>query len=138
MPLPPDVLATSEPEQQVQVGDVWWIPADLVDYPDEKQKARFCLVVALELAVGSQQLVRAHYVAGSTRKSSRPRIVTEPGEANLVERTYFKFWFSSSIPIPKLIARGKLRGRVGLERKAEIGPAIRASKLMALKRLVGC
>jgi hypothetical protein len=120
---------------EVQVGDVWWLPEELAAYPGGK--SRFCLVVALEAAVASQICARAHYVVGSTSPGGQPEIVVEPGEANLPKRTHFRFWLSSDIGIPTLIACGKFRGRLDAERRKQIGAAIRASRRTVLKRLAG-
>ena len=137
MPLRPELLAPEgQPDLKVQVGDVWWLPAELAFSPGGK--GRFCLVVALERAVRSQFPARAHYVAGTTGAAGQPEIVLEAGEANLPERTHFRFWLSADIGLPTLVANGKLRGRLDPGRREEIDAAIRASKRTALKKLVGC
>src|SRR6266568_7503825 len=91
-----------------EVGDVWWLPEEHARYPGGKD--RFCLVVALERAPGATCAARAHYVVGSTQRGGRPEIVLEPGEANLRQRTYFRFWWSGDIDIPTLIQAGRYRG----------------------------
>src|SRR5262245_37945707 len=91
--LPPEAMvAPTNATELVQVGDVWWIPEDVNGYPGGK--GRFCLVVALEKPSGSALPVRAHYVAGTTEKGSRPQIVLEAGDAGLGRRGYFSFWWS--------------------------------------------
>lgn len=62
----------------------------------------------------------------------------EAGEANLPERTHFRFWLSADIGLPTLVGNGKFRGRLDPGRREEIDAAIRASKRTALKKLVGC
>jgi len=117
-----------------EVGDVWWLPEEHTRYPGGKD--RFCLVVALERPPGASCAARAHYVVGSTQRGGRPEIVLEPGEANLRQFTYFRFWWSGDIDISTLMQVGRYRGSLDLERHHEIGSAIRASKRIALKRLV--
>jgi hypothetical protein len=124
----------SQSDLKVEIGAVWWLPQELTFYPGGK--GRFCLVVALETSA-ERVPVRAHYVAGSTKPSGRPKIVVEAGEANLSERTYFSFWWSNDIGIPTLLACGKLIGCIDPARHPEINAAIRAGKRAALKKLVG-
>jgi len=118
----------------VEVGDVWWLPEDHVPYPGGKD--RFCLVVALEYPPAASCAARAHYVVGSTQRGGRPEIVLEPGEANLRQRTHFRFWWSGDIDISTLKQAGRYRGSLELGRRDEIETAIRASKRIVLQRLV--
>jgi len=126
----------SQPPLTVNVGEIWWLPEDLAGYPGGKD--RFCLIVALEIAVGSPLPARAHYVAGSTSPGGPPEIVLEAGEANLRWRTYFRFWWSGDIDIPSLVAVGRLKGQLDPARVSEIRTTIGASKRIVLKKLVGC
>ena len=137
MPLPPEPLAGAPTKPvQVQVGDVWWIPEEMNGYPGGK--GRFCLVVALETPPGTVLPARAHYVAGSSDKGSRPQIVLEAGEAGLDKRGYFSFWWSGDLGVTALVAVGRFKGRVDAARHDEIKAAICASKRVALKKLVTC
>jgi hypothetical protein len=117
-----------------EVGDVWWLPEEHARYPGGKD--RFCLIVALERPPAAACAARAHYVAGSTQRGGNPRIVLEPGEANFRQRTYFGFWWSADIDISTLMQVGRYKGSLDLARRDEIAAAIRASKRIALKRLV--
>jgi hypothetical protein len=133
--LPPEALATlSQPHLKVHVGDVWWVPEELASYPGGK--GRFCLVVALETPPGQDLPALAHFVAGSTSSGGPPEIVFEPGEANLSQRTHFRFWWSGHIALPTLVSKGRFKGRLDSSRREEIGTAIKSSKRAVLKRLV--
>jgi len=135
MRLPPEALATlSQPYLKVQVGDVWWLPEEQARYPGGK--GRFCLVVALETPPGAKVPSRVHYVPGSTSAGGQPVIVLEIGDANLRERTHFRFWWSGDIEIAALVQEGRFKGRLDPLRRVEIVAAIRASKRVALQRLV--
>jgi len=137
VPLPPEPLtAPTKAPVNVQVGDVWWVPEDVNGYPGGK--GRFCLVVALESAAGSALPARAHYVAGSTNKGSRPEIVLEPGDAGLDKRGYFSFWWSGDLGVTTLVAVGRYKGRLDSTRHDDIRAAICASKRSVLKKLVAC
>lgn len=135
MPPEPPAAQTKAPAQ-VQVGDLWWIPEDVNGYPGGK--GRFCLVVALETSHGSAPPARAHYVAGTSNKGSRPQIVLEAGEGGLEKRGYFSFWWSGDLGVTTLVAVGRFKGRLEPARHNEIRAAICASKRAALKRLVAC
>jgi hypothetical protein len=129
-----EVLAkVSQPDLKVEIGAVWWLPPDLTFYPGGK--GRFCLMVALETSA-ERVPVRAHYVAGSTKPSGRPKIAVEAGEAGLSERTYFSFWWINDIGIPTLVGCGKFIGCLDPARHPEINAAIRAGKRAVLKKLV--
>jgi mRNA-degrading endonuclease toxin of MazEF toxin-antitoxin module len=135
LPLAPEPMAApTETAELVRVGDVWWIPDDMSGYPGGK--GRFCLVVALEKSSGSVLPVRAHYVAGSTQKGSRPQIVLEPGDAGLDKRSYFSFWWSGDLSVTALATVGRFKGRLDAARLDEIKAAICASRKVALKKLV--
>jgi hypothetical protein len=64
--------------------------------------------------------------------------VLQPGEANLRQRTYFSFWWSSDLDVNTLEMAGNLKGRLDGTRLHEIQEAIRTSKRLILKRLIGC
>ena len=135
MLLPAEALAElSQPHLRVHIGDVWWLPEELAKYPGGK--ARYCLVVALETLSGGRIPARAHYVAGSTRPAGPPELVLEVGEANLRNRTHFRFWWSSDIEIATLVNAGRFIGRLDLGRRPEIAAAVHASKRAVLRRLV--
>lgn len=137
LPLAPGpIAAPTKTAELVQVGDVWWIPDDMSGYPGGK--GRFCLVVALEKSSGSVLPVRAHYVAGSTQKGSRPQIVLEPGDGGLDKRSYFSFWWSGDLSVTALATVGRFKGRLEPARHGEIRAAICASKRVVLKKLVAC
>lgn len=129
-------VEVKQTDVRVDIGDVWWLPEPVAGYPGGKD--RFCLIVALEGPNPSVNPGRVHYVAGSTKPSSKPVIVLEAGEAKLKQRTYFGFWWSGDISLPVLIGTGIYRGRLAPERLHEIRAAICAGKRIALKRLVGC
>lgn len=118
-----------------KVGDIWWLPEEHARFPGGKD--RFCLVVALEGAPAATVPGRAHYIVGSTKRGGSPEIVLEAGEANLRQRTYFRFWWSGDIDISTLAQAGRYRGSLKPSRLDEIVVAIRASKRIALQRLVG-
>jgi mRNA-degrading endonuclease toxin of MazEF toxin-antitoxin module len=122
-------------ERLVEVGEVWWLPEAEARYPGGKD--RFCLLVGLESAMGGDLPVRAHYVAGSTGRSSGPTTIkVTAGDAGLRSDTYFRFSWSGSIDLPTLVRQGKWRGRLEKERVAEIKVAIKASKRVVLKRFL--
>ena len=136
MRLPAKELAKlSKPHLKIHVGDIWWLPEALTAYSGGKD--RFCLIVALERAAGSAIPARAHYVVGSTRGGGQPVIVLEVGEANLRQRTHFRFWWSGDIDLNTLVTEGRFKGRLDVTRRDEIGASIRTSKRAVLKRLVG-
>lgn len=124
----------SHQDSKIEIGDVWWIPEELVYFPGGK--ARFCLIVGLEMPAGSKLPGRAHYVAGSTSPRGGVKIVLESGEAHLPKLTHFGFWWSGDIGIPTLVMCGRFVGKLTTERLGEIGVAIRACKRSILKRLV--
>lgn len=132
-----EVLApVSQPDTKVEIGDVWWLPDELVGFPGGK--GRFCLVVAVERAAGSNLPLQIHYVAGSTKSCRPPVVILEAGEANLDGRTYFGFWWSNANGLPAVTTVGRFIGRVDSRRLADIKSAISSSKRAALKRLASC
>jgi hypothetical protein len=136
MRLPAEAIAKlSKPHLRVNVGDVWWLPAEHTRFPGGKD--RFCLVVALEVPPGRKTPARAHYVVGSTRPGGPPEVVLDVAEANLPRRTYFRFWWSGDIDLSLLVRVGRFKGRLDHARDHEIGEAVRSSKRAGLKRLVG-
>lgn len=136
MPLPPEALAKlRQPHLVVNIGDVWWLPEEHARFPGGKD--RFCLVVALETPPGTGVPARAHYVVGSTRSGGPPAIVLEASEANLRERTSFRFWWSGDIDLATLVQVGRYKGRLDARRRQEIVEAIQASNRAVLRRLVG-
>lgn len=122
-------------ERLVEVGDVWWLPEENVKYAGGKD--RFCLLVVLEPGRGESQPVRAHFVVGSTRRSSGPTTVRlAAGDAGVRRDTYFRFSWSGSVDLRTLVKVGEWKGRLGQGRLAEIETAIKASKRVVLKRLI--
>jgi hypothetical protein len=118
----------------VAVGDVWWLPAHVAQYPGGKD--RYCLIVALETEPGQTQPSRAHYVVGSTGKGGRPAIVVQAGEAGPGKQTFFRFWWSGSTEISTITNSGKRAGNLVVARLPEIIAATRDCKLVRLKRLM--
>jgi hypothetical protein len=107
--LPEDALAKlRQPHLVVHVADIWWVPAEHVDFPGGKD--RFGLVVALEYPPGESTPTRAHFIAGSTRGGSQPCLEVQKDEAGLNEFTYFCFWRSSALDLATLVDEGKWRG----------------------------
>jgi hypothetical protein len=135
MTLPEHALAQLRAlqEQMLAVGDIWWMPETLAQYPGGKD--RFCLLVALERPPGGSGAV-VHFVAGSRNRSKANTIKVDSGSCGLKEDTYFRFWREASIAGGTLVGSGKLRGSLPAARLPEIEAAIRASKLVELKRLL--
>lgn len=133
MTLPEDALRKLAQADVYSIGDVYWIPEEHLNY-GSGEPGRFCLLVHIE--AGADGLpVRAHFIVGSTKRGSAPRIVIEPGETDLKGRGYFSFWTSSAVDMGTLRAAGKYRGRLAPTRLADILAAIAASNLTALKLL---
>jgi hypothetical protein len=131
------VLATmSQPDSQIEIGDVWWLPEAVNGYPGGK--GRYCLVVAIEYTAGSPLPARIHYVAGSTKGGGGPTITLQRRESNLPDMTHFSFWWSGDIAVGTAMLNGRRVGRLDAARLGEIGAAIRGSRRAALKKLVGC
>jgi hypothetical protein len=118
----------------VQVGDVWWLDDAHVNFPGGKD--RYCLVVALETPPGGTAPTRAHFIVGSSSPGGPPVVVIERGESGFRRRTFFRFWWSGSVELANLISAGKFKAKLSASRILEIEPAIRASKLLVLKRLL--
>jgi hypothetical protein len=118
----------------VAVGEVWWLPAHVVQYPGGKD--RYCLIVALEIEPGQTQPSRAHFVVGSTGKGGPPEIVVQPGEAGPGKQTFFRFWWSGYAEISTIVNSGKRVGILFGARLPEITAAVRKCKLVRLKRLM--
>jgi hypothetical protein len=116
----------------VHLGDVWWLDEAHVNFPGGKD--RYCLVVALETPPGSAAPTRAHFIVGSSSRGGPPVIVMERGEAGFRQRTFFRFWWSGSVDLATLISEGNFKATLSAARILEIEPAIRASKLLVLKR----
>lgn len=134
MVLPPEALAALRAAlpNVGAVGDIWWLPAAMVRwFPGGKD--RYVLIAGLE-RTGASSL--AHLVAGSTNMASGPLALHVPGAtAGPGRDTYFKFFVSRALPVSVLNAEGEWKGRVAADRHAEIESAVRASKLVALKRV---
>ncbi len=118
----------------VAVGDVWWLPAHVANYPGGKD--RYCLVVALETRPGQTQPSQAHFIVGSTAKGGGVEIVVQPGEAGPGQQTFFRFWQSGAADISTFVNSGKRVGSISVARLPEISTAVRDSKLVRLKRLM--
>ena len=63
-------------------------------------------------------------------------IVIERGESGFRLRTFFRFWWSGGVELANLISAGTFKAALSASRILEIEPAIRASKLLVLKRLL--
>jgi mRNA-degrading endonuclease toxin of MazEF toxin-antitoxin module len=112
----------------VQRGEIFWLPGDVVVYR-ASEKRRPCLVAAVDNA-------RAHLVPGTSQKASGPAVAVEVGETDLLKRTEFDFSVSFPLPITELVAKGRPAGALSVQRMSEIDAAVRASNLVALKRLL--
>ncbi len=135
MTLPEDALKKLAQLDLFSVGDIYWIPEHHLNY-QSGEPGRFCLLVHIERGADGSP-ARVHFIVGSTKKGSNPRMVIEPGETELIEQTYFSFWTSSPVDIGTVRTEGKFRGRLAATRHIEIEAAIEASKLAALKVLKG-
>jgi hypothetical protein len=131
--LPEEALKRLAQADTFSVGDVYWIPEEFLDY-DSGDPGRFCLLIHIEYGV-DRAPARAHFIVGSTKIGSRPRIVVETGETDLTRRSYFSFWKTSSVDIGTLRDEGKFRGRLDFKRLPEIYSAIASSNLTSLKML---
>jgi hypothetical protein len=120
--LPEEALRKLAQADIFSVGDVYWIPEEHLNYDSGERGAD-----------GSP--ARAHFIVGSTKKGSMPRIVVESGETELKGKGYFSFWTSSVVDISTVRAEGKFRGRLAPNRLPEIIAAIADSNLTALKIL---
>jgi hypothetical protein len=120
----------------VQVRDVWWLPQHVVQFPGGHD--RYCLIVAVEPGMGDAGSARAHYIAGTTRAGrGLSTVKVAAGTCGPGRDTYFKFFWSSSVDLATLTGQGVWKGRLGAETTAEIDKAIRASRLVALKGVLG-
>lgn len=133
MPLPPKAAATLS-LLRVRVGTVWKLPGFYAQF--ENDEPRYCLIVAVEQAPGSNTPARVHFICGSRNKGGPPVVVAKPQEVGQPDRTYFRFFTSGSIEPTKLINVGKYTGALAPERLGEIEEAIPQSKLGHLKRLL--
>lgn len=79
---------------------------------------------------------RVHLVAGSTQSGGGVRISLNAGESGLQESTSFRFFASGSISAAVMASDGTWAGRLARSRLPEIEAAIKASRLVALKRMV--
>ena len=131
--LPEEALRKLAQADIFSVGDVYWIPEEHLNY-DSGEPGRFCLLVHVERGADGSP-ARAHFIVGSTKKGSMPRIVVESGETELKGKGYFSFWTSSVVDISTVRAEGKFRGRLAANRLPEIIAAIADSNLTALKIL---
>ena len=139
MPLPPHArvqLAQAKREARIRalaVGEVWWLPRELVDYA-KPEKDRYCLLVALEPS-GADVPARAHFVAGTTKGATGPTLAVTAGEVGTGEDTEFDFDRSFAIETRTLIQAGKRKGGLKSERLDELKRKIQASTLVAVQRL---
>jgi hypothetical protein len=132
--LPEQALQKLAQADVFSVGDVYWIPEERLNY-DSGEPGRFSLLVFIESGADGAP-VQAHFIVGSTKKGSSPRIIVEAGETDLERRSYFSFWKSSVVAISTLRAEGKFRGRLAATRLPEIDGAIADSNLTSLKMLM--
>jgi mRNA-degrading endonuclease toxin of MazEF toxin-antitoxin module len=121
-------------QRLIMVGDVWWLPQQYVRFfPSSKD--RFCLVAGKETTTGGTPAV-IHLIAGSTRPTTSPTTIHVPAqEAGLNHDTYFKFQWSGTVSSSVLASEGNWKGRLRADRVPEIEAAVKASRLVALKRL---
>jgi hypothetical protein len=117
-----------------EIGDVWNVPKEYIRFPGGKP--RRCLLVWLE---PPEQPFRAHLIAGTGSHGPPPaRLVASPDADNgLDKKTYFKFHDPvEELDVLELQTVAVRVGQVSKAQVAEIGPAIAASNLAALKQLV--
>jgi mRNA-degrading endonuclease toxin of MazEF toxin-antitoxin module len=121
-------------QRLITVGDVWWLPRQHVGFfPSDKD--RFCLVAGIETPTGGTPLV-VHLIAGSTKSSTgTTTIYVVRQDCGLNQDTYFKFRWSGTVSSSVLATEGDWKGRLPADRMPEIEAAIKASRLVALKRL---
>jgi hypothetical protein len=118
----------------ITVGDVWWLPQKHVGF-FHSDKDRFCLVAGIETPTGSTPKI-IHLIAGSTKLTTGTTTIHIPKqECGLNRVTYFKFMRSGTVSSSVLASEGHWRGRLSAERLPEIEAAVKASHLVALKRL---
>jgi hypothetical protein len=134
--LPPDALAALRTlaTKLCVIGDVWWLPSTHVQwFPGGKD--RFVLVAGLEHPTGGGPPL-VHLVAGSTRPSTAATTLLVPaGTAGLNRDTYFKHFVSGSLRVEVLHRDGRFVGRLPSALQAGIEPAVKASNLVALKKV---
>ena len=133
MSLPEDSLRKLAEADVFSVGDIYWLPEELLNY-DSGKDGRFCLLVHIERGANGAP-VRAHFIVGSTKRGSKPELLVAPNETDLRELTFFSFHSSSPVDIGTLRAEGKWRGRLDQSRQADIESAILTSNLGILKKL---
>lgn len=135
MKLPPDALARlrAYKAQDIQVGSVWWLPAENVRF-FPGGKGRYCLVAGIEHTTGvTPGLI--HIVPGSTKSGGEPKITISAGDAGLVRQTFFRFRLSGTVTVAAMVDDGRLVGALEPGRLSEIEKAVMASNRPALKRL---
>lgn len=132
--LPDDVRArlAEAAVQLLQVGDIFWLPRELVTYYDSDDN-RFCLVAGLE---ATSRGVIAHLVPGTSKRARGPALAVRRGETDLqADKTEFDFSTHFTMPADKLVAAGKPRGDISA-RLEDIRQVIMRSDRAALKRLM--
>jgi hypothetical protein len=98
-------------------------------------KDRFCLIAGIETPTGGTPTV-IHLIAGSTKRATGASTIhVADQECGLHQDTYFKFLRSGMVSSSVLVSEGHWRGRLPPERVPEIEAAVKASRLVALKRL---
>ena len=136
-PTPSMVARLARPPAPVaKVGEIWWVPRH--HQPARRmsrgKKDRYCLVVAVETTNSGSTVV--HLIAGTTSPgSAKSAFVVTAGDANLSETTYFKYYFYASLPATSLNQDGRRKGSLSPSQVADLGVAIMASNLVAVKRL---
>ncbi len=122
-------------ERLIAVSDVWWLPEQHVRFFPGEAKGRPCLVAGIETTAGGTPAV-VHLIAGSTKPRTGPTtIYVAKQECGLNQGTYFKFRWSGTVSSSVLASEGDWKGRLSAERMPEVEAAVKASHLVALKRL---
>jgi hypothetical protein len=112
------------------VGHVWWLPQEYVRYR-EPEKGRWCLIVALE----GDPVARVHFVAGTTKRATGPRLAVKAREVGQPENTEFDFDRSFAVNAADVVRDGKWAGQLAADRVDEVTTKIAASTLVAVQRL---
>lgn len=111
-------------------GDVFRFRAGEIEY-GRSLDPRFAVCVHEE----GEPPARVHFVVGSTKDRSGPKIVLEAKEAGVLVKTHFKFFRTYDFTPAEIAERAEYEGHVSDARKQEILQAIRQSTL-PIKRLL--
>jgi hypothetical protein len=111
-------------------GDVFHFYAGEIRYGSSEER-RFAVCVHEE----GDPPILIHFVVGSRKDRSGPKIVLEAHEAGVWEKTHFKFFRTYGFAPAEVAERADYAGHVSEMRKREILQAIKQSTL-PIKRLV--